>query len=127
MTGQAGWSADLKVAVDVSGGRMVVRVGGEIDLATVPALRDALAAAQARHRAEGLNGPVAVDVSDVRFIDASGLGVLVAAARRGREGGGDLVLRDPSPRMYRLLELTGLFDALAVERVQAGDAIGLVA
>ena len=39
---------------------------------------------------------LAVDMSDVTFIDAAGIGVLVAAANRARETGGGLLLLAPS-------------------------------
>jgi len=72
------------------------RVAGELDLMTVPQLRDALAGV-------GDQGPdVVLDFTDVSFIDSSGLGLLLAAARTTEERGGSLVVRGPTPTVRRL-------------------------
>jgi anti-anti-sigma factor len=46
-----------------------------------------------------------VDVAACSYLDAAGIGVLLAAHRNARRHGAQLVLRDPSPRVRRLLEL----------------------
>ena len=51
----------------------MVHVRGEIDLATAPALRACLLA---------LEGDVIVDLSEVDFLDSTGIGVLVAQRKR---------------------------------------------
>jgi ABC-type transporter Mla MlaB component len=59
-----------------------VVLDGEIDIATSPAIRESLMAA-----INAGNVHLAVDMSGVAFIDAAGIGVLVAAANRAREAG----------------------------------------
>ena len=71
-----------------------ITVGGDVDVASAPALRVALADCAV----------TAVDLATVTFIDAAGLGVLLDAHRR-RAGG--LALRAPSPCVRRLLALAG--------------------
>ncbi|TML63725.1 MAG: STAS domain-containing protein, partial [Actinobacteria bacterium] len=44
--------------------------------------------------------------------DSSGLGVLMGAGRRARDQGGELVLREVSPQIRRVLDVTGLSDLL---------------
>jgi anti-sigma B factor antagonist len=58
--------------------------------------------------------PLAVDMSGVTFIDAAGIGVLVAAANRAREAGGGLSLVAPSWQVRRLLDVFHL-DAILPE------------
>jgi anti-sigma B factor antagonist len=58
---------------------------------------------------------VRLDLSDVSFIDSTGLGVLVGARRRGLDRRVEVVLRAPSARVWRLLEITGLTKIFAVE------------
>ncbi|MFF2546483.1 STAS domain-containing protein [Kitasatospora sp. NPDC058063] len=87
----------------------VVRASGEIDLDTAPALRGALTAAFESHR------EVALDLSEVTFIDCAGLGALVRARNQADRCGGRLVLRGAGRRVVRLLELTGPHRRLAVE------------
>ncbi len=54
-------------------------LSGEIDIVTAPAVRDALAGA-VRQAVTG----IIVDLGEVTFLDAAGLGVLAGAARRAR-------------------------------------------
>lgn len=46
-----------------------------------------------------------VDLADCPFLDASAIEVLVAAHRRVWQHGGVLSLRNPSPRVRRILEI----------------------
>ncbi|WP_152644812.1 STAS domain-containing protein [Kitasatospora griseola] len=87
----------------------VVRVNGEIDLDTAPALRRALAAALDAHR------EVVLDLSEVTFMDCAGLGAVVRARNQADRSGRRLILRGASGCVVRLLELTGLQRRLAVE------------
>jgi anti-sigma B factor antagonist len=80
--------------------RATVVLGGEIDFSTCPAIRRSLMAA-----ISGGDIHLAVDMSGVTFIDAAGIGVLVAAANRAREAGGDLSLVAPSWQVRRLLDV----------------------
>ncbi len=75
-------------------GPTTLAVGGDVDLASAPALRAALAD----------RAVVVVDLADVTFIDAAGLGVLLEAHRRRPDG---VTLRTPSPCVRRLLALAG--------------------
>jgi anti-anti-sigma factor len=77
-----------------------VVLDGEIDIATAPAIRRFLMAA-----ISGGDVHLAVDMSGVTFIGAAGIGVLVAAANRAREGGGRLSLLAPSPQVLLLLDV----------------------
>jgi len=81
----------------------VVAVVGELDLATVARTREQLHAALA-------GGPerLVVDLSACTFVDASALSMLVDVHRRAYRAGGVLTLRGCSPRVLRLLSLTGL-------------------
>ncbi|HZP53603.1 MAG TPA: STAS domain-containing protein [Actinocrinis sp.] len=84
-------------------GRTVVELSGELDLFTAPVLRDVLL---------GLTGDgryfLAVEMSGLRFLDSSGLGVLVGATKRAVAGGGGLCLVGAPQRMLKTLSITGL-------------------
>ena len=49
-----------------------------------------------------------VDMTEVSFLDVSGLRVLLDAARRNRAAGGRFAVVRPSPMIKRLLELTAI-------------------
>jgi anti-sigma B factor antagonist len=108
--------AGLEVTTTDDGGIMTsdartVTVTGEIDFATAPQLKRALAAVL------DAKGPDAVvDLSAVSFVDASGIGVLVGAANLAHSGGGRLILRRPSRAVRLVLDHLELDGVLAVER-----------
>ena len=85
-------------------GVMNVSVAGELDLATSPMLSELIEACCLRR---GLT-TVVVDVREVRFIDVTGLGALLAARQSARVLGGGLVLIGPSAPVERLIELAKL-------------------
>jgi len=87
-----------------------LHVSGELDLSSVAILRDAAV----RLVAESPGVTIAIDVDGVTVIDDMGLGVLLGAAARAREGGGDLVLVCTSERLLRWFELSGLARAIEV-------------
>lgn len=58
---------------------------------------------------------LALDLSQVKYMDSAGLGVLTSAAYRARERGGEVRLHQPQPRVYAVLRTTRLdkiFDIL---------------
>ena len=90
----------------------------EIDIATAPAIRRFLMAA-----ISGGNVHLAVDMSGVTFIDAGGIGVLVAAANRARQAGGGLSLLAPSPQVRRLLDVFHLDAILPIAERLGGPSV----
>ena len=85
----------------------VVHVKGEVDLATAPELHEVLAGFGPA------DGPLIVDLSDVAFLDSSGLSVLVRCHQHLAEGGG-LRLVVTRPTTLRVLDATGLAEVLDV-------------
>ena len=82
---------------------------GEVDLNTAPTLSVAIEVS------EKLEPPrLTVDLAGVTFIDASGLRVLLQAARRARDAGRRFVVGRPSPQVVRLLELTAIRQSLEI-------------
>jgi anti-sigma B factor antagonist len=84
-------------------GRTVVEVEGELDLFSAPVLRDALT----RLSGDG-QCYVVVELSRLKFLDSSGLGVLIGATKRATAGGGGLCVAGASERIVKVLRITGL-------------------
>jgi anti-sigma B factor antagonist len=87
----------------------VLNVRGEIDVATSPKFHELLTEL-IEHGPELL----IVNLTDVSFIDSTGLGVLVGAVRGMRASGGDLRLVVTQPHIIKLLKLTGLDEVFSV-------------
>jgi anti-sigma B factor antagonist len=90
----------------------VLSVRGEVDLATAALLREVLLPAL-----EHGSGPVVIDLSEVSFMDSSGLHVLVDAHRRLSPQDRRLAIAcREHGQVRRLLALVGLLDLLTVRR-----------
>jgi anti-sigma B factor antagonist len=99
---------DLTIRTRVVAERAVLSIEGELDLYSAPTLRDTvLATADAGH------GWLIIDLTEVPFMDSSGLGVIVGCLKRLRESGGELTLVSrPGSPPSKLLSLTGLDRAI---------------
>lgn len=89
--------------VDAPGDATVVALGGDLDIASMPAVREGLLSVL-RPGASRL----VIDMSGVRYADASGLEVLVSTRRRAVLLGGTLHLAALRPEVARVLIATGL-------------------
>jgi anti-sigma B factor antagonist len=88
----------------------IVDVHGELDLATVPTLRDRLLRAVTAHPGDD----VGVDLDGVTVLDDTALGVLLGVAARAREAGGDMHLVCTDERLLARLARTRLDRAIEV-------------
>ena len=100
---------ELRTTVQRSGRSVVLCAYGELDLATAPALRRALAAAVDEEAVD-----LVVDLSGVTFVDASGLAPLLQAAQALQASGGELRLASPTRMLRRMLVLLDLEGRLPV-------------
>ncbi|MHB8468482.1 MAG: STAS domain-containing protein [Gaiellaceae bacterium] len=96
-------------------GATIVELSGDVDVGAAQKLREVLADALAE-------GPVVVDLSDVRFIDSAGIGLLVTGHRRAAEQGSSFTLAAPSEGAQRVLSLTRT-DRLLVVHASVAEAL----
>ena len=87
----------------------VLSVGGDLDVVGAPDMRQAVVAAVA----EG-SRLLALDLSELDFVDSFGLGAVVGALKRVRQRGGELALVCPSSRIRRVFEICDLDRILAL-------------
>jgi anti-anti-sigma factor len=102
--------------------RTVVWLGGEHDVSTVDALSETLAGAIAIDDCD-----LVVDLSEVQFMGAATIGVLIWARELLQSRSRSLVLRSPSRCARRILDLCGQGDLLEPHRVDATPATGTAA
>lgn len=119
----AGTPPPGRFAVEPGGGdgagATVLRVLGELDIATAGRLWERLEPAI-------LDGPrrLVLDMAETTFIDSTGLTVLIRAHKLLGRVGGRLVLRDPAAPVTRVLTVSGLFEVLDVEDGRGADGPG---
>ncbi|MEW2304193.1 STAS domain-containing protein [Streptomyces sp. NPDC006655] len=87
-------------------GVRVVTACGEIDFDGAPQLLDALTAHDAAAHATVL------DLSDVTFMDSSGVNALIAAHHAAQHHGGQLRLAAPGPHVSEIFGIVGLAEVI---------------
>ena len=99
----------VEIKPEHDGTAIVYRLRGSLDFETAPSLRAAMleAADQGKH-------DIVVDLSQLEFLDSSGLGALIGAHKRALEHAGRLRLIISTGTIARLLTITGLMHVLAV-------------
>ena len=99
-------ATDLEITVDESDEGAVVRLRGRLSIDSSPAFRDQLLAVLRRPSARA----VVVDLTEVSYIDASGIATLVEGLKIARNGQNTLCLKGLQGRVLQLFEVTGLLD-----------------
>lgn len=108
---------DLAVNLRREGEVVVLVANGEVDAYTAPILRDAISKilAAGHHR-------IVADLTDVGFLDSTGLGVLVGRLKAVRMLEGDMNLVITNERVLRNFKITGLENIFAIHAT-AADAV----
>jgi anti-sigma B factor antagonist len=106
---------EIQLQTRQEAGAQVVAISGDVELHSAASLRQELQRICGQPHAHCI-----VDMSEVPFIDSTGVGVLVGALKRAHEQGGTLTILAPQPRVRRVFEITGLLDSLIIhESLQA--------
>jgi anti-sigma B factor antagonist len=94
----------LTMSSTVVGGQADVVVSGEVDIVTV----DKVVELAMIHLTAAAVQRLVFDLQSVSFIDSSGIGGLIKLGAEAKSLGKQFALRQPSERVLRVLELTGL-------------------
>jgi anti-sigma B factor antagonist len=101
----------MEIEQTQAGDDWVIRLRGELDMASAELLASAIKNASA---GEG-SGRVIVDLAGVRFMDSAGLRVLLRANLASEQDGGRLRLRRGPRSVQRVFEVTGTDSLLPFE------------
>jgi anti-sigma B factor antagonist len=113
-----GWAAERSLTVTaLPSSVQVLRVVGEVDLATVGRLRE-----QLHHYIPGEHRGMVLDCTGVSFLAACGIGLLVEKAEQARAGGMTLRLVVRSRVVQRAIEAT-LADLLISQAGTVAEAV----
>jgi anti-sigma B factor antagonist len=101
---------ELTVRSSADGDRSVLAVAGELDLSSIADLRERAEAELASGRFRTLS----LDMSELTFIDSSGLGLLVELRRSAATANMALEIVNVPPGPARVISIAGLADTLGV-------------
>jgi anti-sigma B factor antagonist len=113
----AGGNVDLSISTRSEGVHTIVELVGELDVTTMPRLRDRLAGliADGHHH-------LVVDLQGVDFLDSTGLGVLLGGLRRVHPHNGSFQLVCTNDRILNVFRITGLVNIFSIH-ASVRDAI----
>lgn len=95
----------------------ILKVSGEIDAYTAPQLKDELLPL-----IKESDSKVLVDLSDVNYIDSTGLGVFIGALKTANEKGSSYKLVGLQKRVKRLFSITGLDEVIDIDEEKREEA-----
>ena len=99
----------LTIEVRPSAGSLTLALMGELDLSSAPTLRACL-----EQLDPGVE-EIVVDLTDVSFMDSTGLALLVSTEHTLTTRGGRLTVRRPSGAVRRVLMVSGVDQLVSVE------------
>ena len=101
---------NLEIKQELLEGVYVLHLTGEVDAFTAPLLRDAL-----MPLTEENGKKVIVDLTNVEYVDSTGLGILIGAYKSAHNYKSHLQLQGLSSRIKRLFEITGLDEIIDIK------------
>ena len=101
---------NLRIEVADTTSPTTVVLTGEIDLSTARRVREALIAISNSGETN-----VVVDMTNVTFLDSTGLSALVGPLKRFRSMNGEIVLRSPTKGVRKVLEISGLTRVFTID------------
>jgi anti-sigma B factor antagonist len=105
----------LSLSTRHDAGRAIVTLTGELDLATVPSLREAaLAALDA-----ATTSTLVLDLAGLTFLDSTGLGCWIELRNRAEDDGKALELESIPPGAMRTVTIAGLASLFGLDEAPA--------
>jgi len=89
--------------VQYKGDVAIVKLAGEVDMSQSPSVHQALVEVLEKQPKR-----LVIDLTEVSYMDSSGVGILVDALRRVRVNGGKVALAGVAPRVLSVLQITKL-------------------
>jgi len=108
---------DIKVNVREHDGQRpcsVVDLNGEIDVYTSPKVKEAIMGL-----IDAGNYALVINLENVRYIDSTGLGVLIGGLKRVREHSGAVNLVCTNPQIKKIFDITGLVKIFGIYDTEA--------
>jgi len=112
------WGEIMNLQVDLVEENSVQRfkIIGEIDAFTAPKLKERLASAE---NVENMQAEL--DLSEVGYMDSTGLGIFVGFYKAVKANGGHVKIVGVNTRLKRLFEITGLAEVMDIVMEESRD------
>ena len=114
MRGHEEERVDFGVTTTQDGDYAVVAVTGELDVYTAPVLEESLG-----ELVERGSPRLVVDLTEVTFMDSTGLGLLIKALKWTRELDGSLKIVANTDKVLKVFRVTGLDGVLSLHETRA--------
>ncbi|MDD4680161.1 MAG: STAS domain-containing protein [Clostridia bacterium] len=101
---------DIQQVWDEKTGSWNVILGGEIDIYNAPELKSKLLKLVDENK-----GNIQFDCTDLKYIDSTGLGVLISALRNVKEYDGDIIIQNLQPYIFKIFSITGLDKVFTIQ------------
>ena len=115
---------DIKVNVRQVNGKSaisVVDLNGEIDVYTSPKVKETIS-----ELIDKGHYALVINLENVRYIDSTGLGVLIGGLKRVREHSGTVHLVCTNPQIKKIFDITGLVKIFGIFDDEPGAMKALV-
>ena len=97
----------------------MIKLKGRFDIAGTSQIETAFAS-----HCEGTNARVVVDLSEIDFLASIGIRLLMLTAKSIASRGGKMVLLNPTPEVFHILEITGVPAVIPVySHLESAEAI----
>ncbi|HHW70158.1 MAG TPA: STAS domain-containing protein [Clostridiales bacterium] len=95
---------------DDSSNSWQVKLEGEIDIYNAPELKEALT-----NLIDEKQGDIIIDCEDLKYIDSTGLGVLISILKKVKEYDGVIKITNLKPYINKIFTITGLDKIFIIE------------
>jgi anti-anti-sigma factor len=104
-----GVADQLRIEFRHEADRVVVRLEGELDMASAPLLQDAIESTD-----RGASSTLVLDLQDLLFLDSTGLRTILWARERCQDHAQEFALTPGSDQVQRLLAISGAGEHLRI-------------
>jgi len=101
---------DIREKFDAVTKTWEVYLDGEIDIYNAPELKEKL-----NGILEKQQGNIILHCEDLKYIDSTGLGVLISVLKHVKEYSGDIKIKGLKPYIYKIFTITGLDKIFSIE------------
>ena len=101
---------EIQVTYDARDNKILAQMEGDLDLNSVNELKRVMDEAISTNKTD-----VSVDCAELRYIDSTGLGVLVSILKKVKEYGGKMQILELKPYLFKIFDVTGLTNVFEIE------------